>query len=212
MKHCPHCGAQSQNGKFCANCGGTLAPASKGPGVALWIGIGAAVLLLGVGGYVLLGADRPSGGSAPQQAAPAGGKPNNGQQTAQQPSQQNSQGNQTSKLPSDPKNPFVGGYVNLRVPGAAYTATEAGKTKLYVSSGVMTTGSLLILADGTYAWNSSYDGKLIKGNWAAAGENIVLKKAQEGKDWTVMIGNAQSGGDIVIWDGATWYLADRAKQ
>lgn len=106
---------------------------------------------------------------------------------------------------------FVGLYGKIRVPGAAYTVETLYSTTLYTSAGALTTGALAINADGTYAWNSSWDGRLITGQWVVAGENIKLLHAQEGKDWTVMKSNRSTGGDIVIWDGFTWYIADRAQ-
>jgi hypothetical protein len=115
------------------------------------------------------------------------------------------------KLPSDPNNPFVGGYIHMRIPGTTYTQSDGNTTTLYISGGAMTASSLLINPDGTYAWNSQWDGKLIRGNWVKDGSDLVLKNGQEGKDWRVMKSKPENGGDILVWDGSIWYVADRAK-
>jgi len=115
-------------------------------------------------------------------------------------------------VPDLSKNPFIGFYVGVRVPGVAYVNDFAWSSVLTISPGVMTRGTLLISADGTYAWNSSWDDRLIEGKWQIGSEGLVLIKAQEGKNWTVSSSSASAGGgDILIWDGSTWYVADRQR-
>lgn len=204
MTQCPYCGTQNTTGKFCAQCGATLvqmppapqpAPRSKAP---LWIAVGvvAALLVVGAGAALFL-----SMGNKPAPSVATGG---NTPSPAPAPSR--------SKLPSDPNNPLVGGFIHMRVPGAAYTQQSGDTMTLYVSSGTMTASSLLINPDGTYVWNSQWDGKLIRGTWVKTSDGLVLQKAQEGKDWIVSVSTPQHGGDILVYNESTWYIADRAKE
>lgn len=210
MAQCPYCGAQNTNAKFCGQCGRQMAPtgpASQAPRTnrTPWIIAGVAgglVLVLAVAVIALLvatdsGSVRTVSGpsvSGPSTPAPSGG------------------GTSGRKLPSDPNNPLVGGYIHIRVPGVAYTQQAGDTLNLYVSSGAMTTSSLLINPDGTYAWNSQWDGKIITGTWTKDGADINLLKGQEGKNWRVTKSTETTGGDVVIMDGSIWYIADRAKE
>lgn len=213
MAQCPNCGTYNPSGKFCAQCGTTLAPSHPGPQPPrtntarnIWIAAGvAAGLVVVVGGAALfLGGSDSAGPSRVSGGAPAGQSSNSGTPASPSPSS-----GSRPKLPSDPNNPLVGGFIRIRVPGAAYTQSDGSATYLYVSSGTMTASSLLINPDGTYAWNSQWDGKLIRGTWVKDNGEIVLQKAQEGKDWRV--GKSNQGGDVLIYTSSTWYIADRAR-
>jgi hypothetical protein len=199
MAFCTHCGTQNVGGKFCAQCGAPLAqtpPARRTGQIGLIIAAIVAMLVVGGGAALLLGRSaEPAAVTAntPSTAAPSGGKA------------------PASRLPSDPNNPLVGGFVHMRVPGTAYTQSDGTNLNLYVSTGAMTASSLLINADGTYAWNSQWDGKIIQGTWVKQQDgNLVLQKGQEGKDWVVTPSN--QGGDILVMTDSVWYIADRAKE
>lgn len=76
-------------------------------------------------------------------------------------------------------------------------------------------GTLTINSDGTYEWNSMWDGKVIPGNWRIFDEKdgypIVLENAQEGKDWRVGASNETIGGDIIVWDGTFYYIGTKVE-
>jgi hypothetical protein len=223
MTQCPHCGAPNQTGKFCANCGGSVAPAypgtapAKRPNLLLWMGGGLALGLVAAVAIVLLvpdGSSKPSAApvssTAPATAPSANPAP--APKPAAAPAPSTSGSKSAPKLPSDPNNPLVGGFMHIRIPGAVYTQQAGDTLNLYVSGGTMTKSSLIIFPDNTYAWNSAYDGKLIQGRWVKDGADINLLKGQEGMDWRVSKGTASTGGDILIYTSSVTYLADRAKE
>lgn len=96
------------------------------------------------------------------------------------------------------------------VPGTSYTIPDYTNRQLVINNSAGTgvlPGGITINKDGTYVWNSSWEGKVIKGKWRATGDSgypIELIKAQEGKNWKVGKSNDQ-GVAIIIWDGFTWY-------
>ena len=102
------------------------------------------------------------------------------------------------------------GLYELWIQGTSYTTTDYSNQTVVLHNSAGTgvlPGGLKINANKTYVWNSSWDGKIIKGIWRLTGDNgypIELIKAQEGKNWK--IGNANAKGvSIYIWDGSTWY-------
>jgi hypothetical protein len=213
MAQCPYCGAQNTNSKFCGQCGSQLAPTAPAPQAPRtnrtpWIiaGVAAALVLLLGGALVFL-----LGGSNSDPVRTVSGPAGQGGQGTPAPSGGGA-GQSKSRLPSDPNNPLVGGYVHMRIPGVAYTQQAGDTLNLYVSSGAMTASSLLINPDGTYAWNSQWDGKIITGTWTKDGGDINLLHGQEGKDWRVTRSTANLGGDIVIMNGSIYYIADRARE
>lgn len=100
---------------------------------------------------------------------------------------------------------FAWGSYSLRVPGAAYvTAGEGNTDKLVVSSGVKTVSKLTLHKDGTYVWDSAWDGKVYKGTWQKQDDEaypILLLKGQEGKDWNLGPGEGAGKGEILLFDG-----------
>lgn len=107
-------------------------------------------------------------------------------------------------------NPFLGVYGNMRVSGAAYTTEQGGKTYSVANAGALAPGSIAILPNGTYAWNSNWDGKLIYGVWQPDGKNVKLLQGQEGADWIVMW-ETNPDGEIIVSDGNVSYVADRLR-
>ncbi|HEX2976638.1 MAG TPA: hypothetical protein VHO68_11945 [Bacteroidales bacterium] len=110
------------------------------------------------------------------------------------------------------------GYFGLYqywVPGTSYTTADYSNYQLVIhnSSGTgVLPGGIKINSDGTYVWNSSWDGKVIKGKWRKTGDTgypIELVNAQEGKNWRVGKGD---NGTIIIWDGSTWYNGSKIKR
>lgn len=102
------------------------------------------------------------------------------------------------------------------VPGVAYVTHDYSnsQTVLVTSSGSgVLPGGIRIKADKTYIWNSSWDGKVITGNWSESTDPdypMVLLNAQEGKNW--MVGKStDSGSDIILWDGSIWYNGKKVK-
>ena len=112
---------------------------------------------------------------------------------------------------------FAYGTYGLRVPGAAYETPIAGtdQSKLTVSTGTRTASTLTLNPDGTYIWNSAWDGKVIKGSWQKTGKSdypILLAHGQEGKDWHLAKGDGAGKGEILLWDGNYMsYVGDRAR-
>ncbi|HWI52628.1 MAG TPA: zinc ribbon domain-containing protein [Symbiobacteriaceae bacterium] len=215
MAQCPNCGTQNTNAKFCAQCGSPLTPAYPAPqpppaarSPLPWILVGVlSVVVVGGAAFFLTQRERPAPAPVAQSSTtastqPAASAPAKSTPSATAPA---------NKLPSDPNNFYVGLFLQLRIPGVAYVSDNGYTVTHYLSTGAVTTSSLLIKADGTYAWNSQWDGKVIQGTWAKDGNDLVLKKGQEGKDWRVSK-STNNGGDITIWDGNIWYIADRAKQ
>lgn len=108
------------------------------------------------------------------------------------------------------------GLYNYWVPGTAYTVPDyTNKTEVRRASagtGVLP-GNIRIDANGSYTWNSSWDGKIIKGSWRLTGASdypIELLKAQEGKNWKVGKSN-EEGVAIIVWNGSTWYNGKKIK-
>lgn len=104
------------------------------------------------------------------------------------------------------------GLYQYWVPGTAYTVPDYSNHQLVLHNSTGTgvlPGGIRINSNGTYIWNSSWDGKVIKGNWRKTGDKdypIELLKAQEGKTWKV--GKSKDkGADIYVWNGSTWYDA-----
>jgi hypothetical protein len=109
------------------------------------------------------------------------------------------------------------GLYQYWVPGASYTTPDYTNNQLVIHTSAGTgvlPGGIKINIDGTYVWNSSWDGKIIKGNWRATGDGgypIELLNAQEGKNWKI----GKTTGDpstITIWDGSTWYNGEKIKK
>lgn len=102
------------------------------------------------------------------------------------------------------------GLYQYWVPGTSYTVPDYSNRQLVLHNSTGTgvlPGGIKINSDGTYVWNSSWDGKVIKGYWKKTGDSdypIELENAQQGRDWKIGKSN-DKGADIVIWDGSTWY-------
>lgn len=108
------------------------------------------------------------------------------------------------------------GLYQYWVPGTSYTVPDYTNQQLVIhnSSGTgVLPGGISISGDNKYVWNSSWDGKVIKGTWRItndAGYPIELLNAQENKSWR--IGRApDKSADIIIWDGSTWYYGKKIK-
>ncbi|GAC1594592.1 MAG: hypothetical protein NVS3B8_08230 [Chitinophagaceae bacterium] len=102
------------------------------------------------------------------------------------------------------------------VPGASYTVPDYTNNRevLHNSAGTgVLPGSIKISANGTYIWNSSWDGKILKGHWRLTGDAdypIELLRAQKGKNWKVGK-SKEKNVSIVVWDGNTWYNGSKLK-
>jgi hypothetical protein len=122
----------------------------------------------------------------------------------------------TSTDNSKPDLSYFYGIYQYWVPGTSYTVLDYTNNLevLHNSAGTgVLPGSLKIESNGTYTWNSSWDGKIIKGSWRLTGDTgypIELLKAQEGKNWKVGKSN-DKGVNIIIWDGSTWYNGRNVK-
>ena len=120
----------------------------------------------------------------------------------------------TSSKPSSEPGVFFGIY-QYWVPGTSYTVPDYNNNwqVLHNSAGTgVLPGSLKIEPAGTYIWNSSWDGKIIKGKWTLTGDKdypIELVNAQQSRNWKV--GKANEPGLIIIWDGSTWYNGKKVK-
>lgn len=109
------------------------------------------------------------------------------------------------------------GLFQYWVPGTSYTVPDYTNQQLVIhnsaGSGVLP-GGIKINADGTYIWNSSWDEKVIKGNWRATTDQdypLELIQAQEGKDWKV----GKTAGDpstITLWNGSIWYTGKKIRK
>lgn len=105
------------------------------------------------------------------------------------------------------------GTFSTRVPGVAYTTPIPGTNyeTLHTSVGALS-GGIKINADGTYVWNSTWEGKTLKGKWEKTGDAgypIVLLNGEDGKDWRV--GKDPSSDEIFIWDGSIWKNGTRVQ-
>jgi hypothetical protein len=109
------------------------------------------------------------------------------------------------------------GLYQYWVPGTSYTVADYSNRQLVLHNSTGTgvlPGGIKINADGTYVWNSNWDGKVIKGHWKITGNRdypIELEKAQQGRNWKIGSSN-DKGVDIVVWDGFTWYDGKKLKQ
>ncbi|HWR54855.1 MAG TPA: hypothetical protein VN428_27345 [Bryobacteraceae bacterium] len=98
----------------------------------------------------------------------------------------------------------------LAVPGVVYSYDNiaAGTRTTVTAPGAVTKSAVRLQKDGSYIWNSSWDGKVIRGRWTpAAGGGITLLRAQEGKDWRMERLKEKSGkAEISLWDQSSiWY-------
>ena len=89
----------------------------------------------------------------------------------------------------------------MAVPGAVVDTPATGTQ---VTPGALS-GGLTVNSDGTYIWNSTWEGKVLKGSWKATGDPgypILLLNGEDGHDWKLgkSISSTWGGGDIVIWD------------
>ena len=119
--------------------------------------------------------------------------------------------NKEQKMISDKSNiNYFFGLYGYWIPGTSYTIPNYTNNQevIHTSSGTgVLPGSIWIDANGTYIWNSSWDGKIIKGQWKLTGDAdypLELLKAQEGQNWRVGKSKEQ-GVAIIIWDRFTWY-------
>ena len=109
-------------------------------------------------------------------------------------------GNQNEDYSNSPLSYFFHTF-DMNVSGAAYlTEDYANNTAtLHTSAGALS-GGLTINGNGTYVWNSTWEGRVIQGNWEETDDPdypIVLLKGEDGRDWKV----AKDGErDIIIWD------------
>jgi hypothetical protein len=93
----------------------------------------------------------------------------------------------------------------MAVPGAVVDTPATGTQ---VTPGALS-GGLTVNSDGTYIWNSTWEGKVLKGSWKATGDPgypILLLNGEDGHDWKLgkSTPSTWGGGDIVIWDGSIW--------
>lgn len=86
---------------------------------------------------------------------------------------------------------FVGNW-DIYVPGATNLMTD-GRNVYRTFSGGMKLPPLQVRADRTYSWRLS-NGKTITGRWEPCEKNpgIILKKADQGADWTLYNANDRS--------------------
>lgn len=85
-----------------------------------------------------------------------------------------------------------GVVIEKPVLGTDYTTVEAKVGAL--------SGTIAIKADGTYVWNSTWDGKIIEGKWEEFNDAVYhmrLMFGQENKNWLI----ARDGDAIILWDG-----------
>lgn len=83
----------------------------------------------------------------------------------------------------------------MSIPGAVDWNTGTAKPGLTLED------ALTIYSDGTYEWNSSWEGELIKGTWERGDSEypITLLKAEDGHNWKVGLWPS-GGGDLLAWD------------
>lgn len=108
------------------------------------------------------------------------------------------------------------GLFQLKVPGAVNEVPVGIDAVIYKANPGALSGAIAIYSDGTYIWNSTWDGKVITGTWERTGDAgypIRILDGESGKDW--MCGKSGpdvwGGGDIVIWDGSIWKNGTRVK-
>jgi hypothetical protein len=91
----------------------------------------------------------------------------------------------------------------LAVPGGAYSWDNlATQTRTHVvSAGALTKSSLRINADGTYDWNSAWEGRLLRGRWALHKDGLLLRQGQEGKDWVLgRLAHPSGRAEVYLFD------------
>ena len=99
---------------------------------------------------------------------------------------------------------FLGAW-RTWVPGGTYVTPGtpgSGTDVLHTSAGAKGT-ALVIKANHRWTWKGK------TGAWKATGDSgypLLLVRALDGHDWKVGV-DVKHRGQIVIWDGYTWYLA-----
>jgi hypothetical protein len=77
----------------------------------------------------------------------------------------------------------------------------------------LATGSWLQLnADGTYVWDSKWDGEVIHGTWEPFNtSSIILYDGQEGRDWLVdrTVASQRTSAEINVYNDFTQYLGTK---
>ncbi|HLO03712.1 MAG TPA: hypothetical protein VK191_11430 [Symbiobacteriaceae bacterium] len=99
---------------------------------------------------------------------------------------------------------FSWGEYGLGIPGASFQIDNGDTVTQVTGSGAQTASTLKLNADGTYVWNSQWDGKTYKGQWQKGSGDypITIPGAQEGKTWHV---GKEKDGDIYVYDGNSIY-------
>lgn len=94
----------------------------------------------------------------------------------------------------------------LWVPGTSYSIDNYDRqtSTLYISAGTLPKSTITINENGTYTWNSAWDGRIIEGEWVAEGDGLNLLRGQEGKTWRLAKGDGKHE-DIFLMDGHIWY-------
>lgn len=92
----------------------------------------------------------------------------------------------------------------LAVPGVAYSwdnlATQT-RTNV-VAAGTTTKSTIRIDPEGTYVWNSAWDGRVIQGRWVSHRDGILLQHGQEKKDWVMgRLPNPSGTAVVYLYDG-----------
>lgn len=108
-----------------------------------------------------------------------------------------------SPAPAPASSPFFGTF-GLAVPGVAYSwDNHATQTRTnVVAAGTLTKSSLRVNPDGTYEWNSAWDGRLIRGRWVSHRDGILLQNGQEKKDWVMgRLPNPSGAAVVYLYDG-----------
>ncbi|MHB8984190.1 MAG: copper amine oxidase N-terminal domain-containing protein [Carboxydocellales bacterium] len=105
---------------------------------------------------------------------------------------------------------------SLVVPGAVNQIPIGFDAVVFKATPGALAGGIAIYADGTYIWNSPWDGKVIKGKWARSSDSdypLTILDGEEGKDWKLGRSgpNVWGGGDIVIWDGSIFKNGTKVK-
>jgi hypothetical protein len=97
----------------------------------------------------------------------------------------------------------------LAIPGVAYTTDNfATNTRtVTVAAGAVTKSTVRIDPEGSYVWNSSWDGKVIRGQWRREGSAIILLNAQSGLNWRMQtMAQSQGKATVTLWDqNSIWY-------
>jgi hypothetical protein len=154
-------------------------------------------LLLGV---LLSGCS--GGGKASDQASNASGGQGSQSDGAPAPA---AGGNTASVTPQASPYGFAWGEYGLGIPGVSYQIDQGNQIIQVSSTGAQTASTLKLNQDGTYVWNSQWDGKVYKGNWQKGDSSypVVIPKAQEGKTWKV--GKDDKSDGLYVWDGNSIY-------